>query len=132
MGFQKPKKLPTFTKKKKNNILNFKNIEKRAKKKEKKHLLKIYAIIFLSSFFFLLSSFTIHAQDSIKKPKIGLVLSGGGAKGFGTYWSFKSIGSQASKLIILVELVWEQLLAVYMLQVIQEKKLNMLLSNGFR
>ena len=35
--------------------------------------------LFVFLFFSFLSSFS---QDSIKKPKIGLVLSGGGAKGF--------------------------------------------------
>ena len=47
---------------------------------------KGYLVLFISFFFFLSSFFssTIVAQDTIKKtrPKIGLVLSGGGAKGF--------------------------------------------------
>ena len=37
---------------------------------------------FLFSFFFFLSSQNTYSQDSIKRPKIGLVLTGGGAKGF--------------------------------------------------
>ena len=41
----------------------------------------IFKILFLASFFFSLSSFSQN-QDSIKRPKIGVVLSGGGAKGF--------------------------------------------------
>lgn len=41
---------------------------------------KFAALVLISAFFFLPSS--ISAQDTIKKPKIGLVLSGGGAKGF--------------------------------------------------
>lgn len=48
--------------------------------------LRSFGYVFFISFFFLLSSFfsTVFAQDSIKKtrPKVGLVLSGGGAKGF--------------------------------------------------
>jgi NTE family protein len=39
-------------------------------------------IYFLLSIFFYLFSQTTYSQDSIKKPKIGLVLTGGGAKGF--------------------------------------------------
>ena len=37
--------------------------------------------ILLSIFYFLFSQ-TTYSQDSIKRPKIGLVLTGGGAKGF--------------------------------------------------
>jgi NTE family protein len=73
--------------------LNFNNIAKRDKKTEKKNLQTRYAIIFLSSFLFFLSSFSIHAQDSIKKPKIGLVLSGGGAKGLAHIGVLKVIDS---------------------------------------
>lgn len=69
------------------------NIEIRVKKKENKFLLKSYAFIFLSSFIFFLSSFSTHAQDSIKKPKIGLVLSGGGAKGLAHIGVLKVIDS---------------------------------------
>jgi NTE family protein len=39
------------------------------------------AVIFLSIFFAFFSIFSF-AQDTLKRPKIGLVLSGGGAKGF--------------------------------------------------
>jgi NTE family protein len=39
-------------------------------------------IYFLLSIFFYLFSQTTYSQDSIKRPKIGLVLTGGGAKGF--------------------------------------------------
>ena len=39
-----------------------------------------FAFFFFFAFFFL--PFALQAQDTIKKPKIGLVLSGGGAKGF--------------------------------------------------
>ncbi|WP_339834690.1 patatin-like phospholipase family protein [uncultured Flavobacterium sp.] len=69
------------------------NIEIKAKKKENKLLLKPYAFIFLSSFFFLLFSSSTYAQDSIKKPKIGLVLSGGGAKGLAHIGVLKVIDS---------------------------------------
>ncbi|CAM3724433.1 patatin-like phospholipase family protein [Flavobacterium gelidilacus] len=69
------------------------NIEIRVKKKENKLLLKSYAFIFLFSFFFLLFSSSTNAQDSIKKPKIGLVLSGGGAKGLAHIGVLKVIDS---------------------------------------
>lgn len=69
------------------------NIEIRVKKKENKLLLKFYAFIFLTSFVFLLFSSSTYAQDSIKKPKVGLVLSGGGAKGLAHIGVLKVIDS---------------------------------------
>ncbi len=47
-----------------------------------KLIAKSQKLIAIFLFFFLLSSFFSSAQDTIKRPKIGLVLSGGGAKGF--------------------------------------------------
>jgi NTE family protein len=58
----KPKKLPTFTKQ----LIN-------------KSLMRKTAILFVA-FFTVLTSFSQEEKQS--KPKIGLVLSGGGAKGF--------------------------------------------------
>ncbi len=53
----------------------------RSKKQEARLLSRRFGMIFffLISFFFYLNA---KAQDTIKRPKIGLVLSGGGAKGF--------------------------------------------------
>jgi NTE family protein len=62
--------------------LNIKKIEIRAKKKEEILLTRKHISLLLVSCFLFLISSTISAQDTIKKPKIGLVLSGGGAKGF--------------------------------------------------
>jgi NTE family protein len=60
LEYQKPKKLPTFTK--------------------QSNLSLMYRILlFILLFFTCLNSFS---QDTVKRPKIGLVLSGGGAKGF--------------------------------------------------
>lgn len=47
-----------------------------------KLIAKSQKLIAIFLFFFLLSSFFSFAQDTIKRPKIGVVLSGGGAKGF--------------------------------------------------
>jgi NTE family protein len=71
----------------------FNNKEYGAKNKENR-LLSIYSVLFIlfSIFYFLFSS-PIYAQDSIKKPKIGLVLSGGGAKGLAHIGVLKVIDS---------------------------------------
>jgi NTE family protein len=73
--------------------LKFKKKEIRAKKKENWLLSKTYAFILLVSCSLLLAPFTTYAQDSIKKPKIGLVLSGGGAKGLAHIGVLKVIDS---------------------------------------
>ncbi|WP_164974444.1 patatin-like phospholipase family protein [Flavobacterium amnicola] len=52
-------------------------------------------LLFLVSFLFSLSSFS---QDTIKKPKIGLVLSGGGAKGFAHIGVLKEIEKAGIKI----------------------------------
>ena len=56
-------------------ILQIKNIQKTAIGNHK-------VVIKLLSIFFMLHSVVSFSQDTIKRPKIGLVLSGGGAKGF--------------------------------------------------
>ncbi|WP_338377559.1 patatin-like phospholipase family protein [uncultured Flavobacterium sp.] len=71
----------------------FKKKEKREKKKEKRLLPIHYAFLFLFSIFYFLFSTPIYAQDSIQKPKIGLVLSGGGAKGLAHIGVLKIIDS---------------------------------------
>lgn len=73
--------------------MNSKKTENRKEITEKKILSKTFVLLFISSFFFLLSSFSAQAQDSIKKPKIGLVLSGGGAKGLAHIGVLKVIDS---------------------------------------
>ena len=69
------------------------NIEQRKKKKEKRLLSKSFAICFLFSIFYFLFSSSTYAQDTLKKPKIGLVLSGGGAKGLAHIGVLKVIDS---------------------------------------
>ena len=71
----------------------FKIKEKREKRKEKRLLTTHYAFLFLFSIFYFLFSSPIYAQDSIQKPKIGLVLSGGGAKGLAHIGVLKVIDS---------------------------------------
>jgi NTE family protein len=73
--------------------LNFKNIEKREKKKENTFLSIPFVICILYSAFCIQFSISANAQDSIKKPKIGLVLSGGGAKGLAHIGVLKVIDS---------------------------------------
>ncbi|MFT7250294.1 MAG: NTE family protein [Flavobacterium sp.] len=73
--------------------MKFKKKETKAKKKENRFLSKTYAFILLASCFLLLAPFTTYAQDSIKKPKIGLVLSGGGAKGLAHIGVLKVVDS---------------------------------------
>jgi NTE family protein len=73
--------------------LIIKKKEKRKKKKEDRLLSKSFVIYFLLSAFCFLLSTSSNAQDSIKKPKIGLVLSGGGAKGLAHIGVLKVIDS---------------------------------------
>ncbi len=67
--------------------------ENRTKNKENRLLSKSFVICFLLSTFCFLSSTSLNAQDSIKEPKIGLVLSGGGAKGLAHIGVLKVIDS---------------------------------------
>ena len=67
--------------------------ENREKKKENRLLSKSFVVCFLLSAFCFLLSTSSNAQDSIKKPKIGLVLSGGGAKGLAHIGVLKVIDS---------------------------------------
>ena len=53
----------------------------KSKKSQVNHFCGKFSYILLFTWLFLLGSYTSNAQDTIKKPKIGLVLSGGGAKG---------------------------------------------------
>ena len=69
------------------------NIEQRIEKKENRLLSKSFAICFLFSIFYFLFSSSTYAQDTLKKPKIGLVLSGGGAKGLAHIGVLKVIDS---------------------------------------
>jgi NTE family protein len=73
--------------------LIIKRKEKREKKKENRLLSKSFVVYFLLSAFCFLFSTSSNAQDSIKKPKIGLVLSGGGAKGLAHIGVLKVIDS---------------------------------------
>lgn len=73
--------------------MNIKKLEKRTRQKEKILLSKKHAIFILFSIFYFLFSPQIFAQDSIKKQKIGLVLSGGGAKGLAHIGVLKIIDS---------------------------------------
>ena len=57
-----------------------------------------FSCILLFTFVFLLGSYTSSAQDTIKKPKIGLVLSGGGAKGLAHIGVLKVIDSLGIKI----------------------------------
>ena len=93
LGFQKPKKLPNFTKKKKTNILIAKNKEKKEQQKENKHFTQVYVFLFAFFCCLLLFPFSIWAQENPKRPKIGLVLSGGGAKGLAHIGVLKVIDS---------------------------------------
>ncbi len=56
---------------------------------------KIYYLLLI---LFSLSSFLLQAQESTKKPRIGLVLSGGGAKGFAHIGVLKVLEQQGVKI----------------------------------
>jgi hypothetical protein len=66
------------------------------------------------------------------RPKIGLVLSGGGAKGFAHIGVLKVLEQPALRSIILAEPVWALLWAVCMLRVIMHVKSILSLSYRFR
>jgi NTE family protein len=74
----------------------FKNKENRIEKKEY-HIRGTFSCFILFTFILLLLPFNSIAQDSIKKPKIGLVLSGGGAKGLAHIGVLKVIDSLGIK-----------------------------------
>jgi NTE family protein len=74
----------------------FKNKENRIEKKEY-HIRVTFSCFILFTFILLLLPFNSIAQDSIKKPKIGLVLSGGGAKGLAHIGVLKVIDSLGIK-----------------------------------
>ena len=57
-----------------------------------------FTCMLLFTFVFLLGSYTSSAQDTIRKPKIGLVLSGGGAKGLAHIGVLKVIDSLGIKI----------------------------------
>ena len=78
--------------------MNFKNKEQVKKNNEKKFLSKAYSFIFLATFIFLLFFITFYGQNTNKKPKIGLVLSGGGAKGLAHIGVLKVIDSLGIKI----------------------------------
>lgn len=71
---QKPKKFPTFTEQ----IPNM-NIKIQAISHKRKECCSIFYLLLIA---YCLMPNTSFSQDTIKRPKIGLVLSGGGAKGF--------------------------------------------------
>ena len=75
----------------------FKKIENRIMKIDD-HLRGKFSCFLLFTFAFLLLPFYSIAQDSIKKPKIGLVLSGGGAKGLSHIGVLKVIDSLGIKI----------------------------------
>ena len=70
----------------------------KSKKKQVNYLYGRLPCIILFTWIFLLGSFTTQAQDTIKKPKIGLVLSGGGAKGLAHIGVLKVIDSLGIKI----------------------------------
>lgn len=74
----------------------FKNKENSIKNIEY-HIRGTFSCFILFAFAFLLLPFNSIAQDTIKKPKIGLVLSGGGAKGLAHIGVLKVIDSLGIK-----------------------------------
>jgi NTE family protein len=75
----------------------FKNQVKRKKKKEN-CFSGMFSCIFLFTFAFCLLPLNSNAQETSKKPKIGLVLSGGGAKGLAHIGVLKVIDSLGIKI----------------------------------
>ena len=75
----------------------FKN-QVKSKKSQVNHFCGKFSYILLFTWLFLLGSYTSNAQDTIKKPKIGLVLSGGGAKGLAHIGVLKVIDSLGIKI----------------------------------
>jgi NTE family protein len=60
--------------------------------------LNSHRLLYLFSIFYFLFSQNSYSQDTIKKPKIGLVLSGGGAKGFAHIGVLKVIEESGIKI----------------------------------
>ena len=75
----------------------FKN-QVKSKKNHVNHLRGKFSCVLLFTWFFLLGSFSTNAQETSKKPKIGLVLSGGGAKGLAHIGVLKVIDSLGIKI----------------------------------
>lgn len=67
-------------------------------KKQVNYLFGKFSCLLVFTFIFLLLSSNSTAQDTIKKPKIGLVLSGGGAKGLAHIGVLKIIDSLGIKI----------------------------------
>lgn len=74
-----------------------KNLVK-SKKNQVNHFCGKFSYLILFTWLLLLGSYTSNAQDTIKKPKIGLVLSGGGAKGLAHIGVLKVIDSLGIKI----------------------------------
>jgi len=91
-----------------------------------------YLVVF--SFIIVLGIPLLLAQPNEKpRPKIGLVLSGGGAKGLAHIGVLK-VKKLGCRLITSQEPAWEALLAAYMLAVIRQNKLkpSVIVSIGMR
>lgn len=74
-------------------------IENSEKKIEKKFLSKPFILLtYLLFLFYNLQPSTLFAQDTLRKPKIGLVLSGGGAKGLAHIGVLKMIDEYGIKI----------------------------------
>ena len=70
----------------------------KSEKSQVNYLFGKFSYILLFTFVFLLFTSNSNAQDTIKKPKIGLVLSGGGAKGLAHIGVLKIIDSLGIKI----------------------------------
>ncbi len=70
----------------------------KSKKNQENHLCVRFSFVLLFICIFLLGSFSSHSQETPKKPKIGLVLSGGGAKGLAHIGVLKVIDSLGIKI----------------------------------
>ena len=75
----------------------FKN-QVKSKKNHVNHLRGKFSCVLLFTWLFLLGSFSTNAQETPKKQKIGLVLSGGGAKGLAHIGVLKVIDSLGIKI----------------------------------
>ena len=70
----------------------------KSKKNQENHLCVRFSFVLLFICIFLLGTFSSHSQETPKKPKIGLVLSGGGAKGLAHIGVLKVIDSLGIKI----------------------------------
>jgi len=75
----------------------FKN-QGKSKKNQVNYSCRKFPYLILLTWLLLFGSFTTQAQDTLKKPKIGLVLSGGGAKGLAHIGVLKVIDSLGIKI----------------------------------